>query len=150
MNEPGDATKRLGGLAAIEIPSAGPVASAFVSLGITRFGHAVEYVAALPYGRNSDGQQFRLVLSERRGTCSTKHALLAELVTELNLPLDLMLGIFEMGEANTPGVGGVLQAHRLDAIPEAHCYLRSGADRIDATSAAASLRRLKSNSCTKR
>ena len=45
----------------------------------------------------------------------------------------LILGIYEMNERNTPGVGSVLQRHGLNALPEAHCYLRVGNERIDVT-----------------
>jgi hypothetical protein len=34
-----------------------------------------------------------------------------------------MLGIYEMHERNTPGVGAVLEREGLSGIPEAHCYL---------------------------
>jgi hypothetical protein len=73
------------------------------------------------------------VLTERRGTCSTKHALLAELATEQRLPVALMLGIYLMNEGNTPGVGRVLARHRLAEIPEAHCYLMHHGVRVDVT-----------------
>jgi hypothetical protein len=73
------------------------------------------------------------VLTENRGTCSTKHALLAELASEQRLPLALMLGIYLMNERNTPGVGCVLAHHGLAEIPEAHCYLMHNALRIDIT-----------------
>jgi hypothetical protein len=73
------------------------------------------------------------VLTEGRSTCSTKHALLAELATEQHLPVALMLGIYLMSERNTPGVGSVLTRHGLAEIPEAHCYLMHDGVRIDVT-----------------
>lgn len=73
------------------------------------------------------------VLTEGRGTCSTKHALLAELATEQRLPVALMLGIYLMNERNTPGVGRILAHHGLAEIPEAHCYLIHDDARIDVT-----------------
>jgi hypothetical protein len=73
------------------------------------------------------------VLTEGRGTCSTKHALLAELATEQRLPLAFMLGIYPMNEANTPGVGRVLARRGLAEIPEAHCYLMNDGVRIGIT-----------------
>jgi hypothetical protein len=39
-----------------------------------------------------------------------------------------------MDGANTPDVGLVLKAHVLTSIPEAHCYLKCGEQKIDATS----------------
>src|SRR5258708_22709463 len=38
-----------------------------------------------------------------------------------------------MSERNTPGVGGVLEAAGIDAIPEAHCYLTYQGRRFDFT-----------------
>jgi hypothetical protein len=73
------------------------------------------------------------ILTEQRGTCSTKHALLRRLAIEQGIDLVLVLGIYEMSERNTPGVSSVLQKYGLEALPEAHCYLRVGEQRIDVT-----------------
>ena len=81
-------------------------------------------------GRRSD---WRLVLKERRGTCSTKHALLTELARENDRLVLLVLGIYEMDEINTPGVGSVLQRYGLRCVPEAHCHLVYEGTRLDLT-----------------
>jgi hypothetical protein len=107
----------------------------FLSAGITDFRKAARYVRNLPYGRNSDRSDFRLVLREGRGTCSTKHALLAQLAKEQGIDVALTLGIYEMSERNTPGVGHVLDKYGLLYIPEAHCYLTYRGTRIDITRA---------------
>jgi hypothetical protein len=107
----------------------------FVRAGCATFRDAAKHVRELPYGRNSDRADWRLVLDEGRGTCSTKHALLAALARELGLLVVLVIGIFDMNEANTPGVGGVLSAHALTSLPEAHCYLLWTGRRIDVTRA---------------
>jgi len=60
----------------------------------------------------------------RRFTCTTKHALLAALAREQHINAQLVLGIYEMSERNTPGVGHVLSRYGLSYIPEAHCHLR--------------------------
>jgi hypothetical protein len=73
------------------------------------------------------------VLDEQRGTCSTKHALMKRLANEQNIPMVLMVGIYEMSEQNTPGVGQVLKRFGLAFLPEAHCYLCLGGRRIDLT-----------------
>lgn len=113
--------------------SLNPLGAQFAALGATTFGDALNLIASLPYGRNSDRANPSLVLAERRGTCSTKHALLAELARELDLDVRLALGIYEMREENTPGVGRVLAAAGIDAVPEAHCYLSVQDERIDVT-----------------
>ena len=88
---------------------------------------------SLPYHRNSDRSDWRLVLDEGLGTCSTKHALLAELARENDRRVALVLGVYEMDEANTPGVGAVLGSHGLRSVPEAHCYLAYEGARVDLT-----------------
>ena len=111
----------------------GSVTSAFRALGIEDFADGARYLQRLPYGRVSRRADLRLVLSEGRGTCTTKHALLAELAREQAIDVALTLGIYLMDEHNTPGVGRVLAGYGLAAIPEAHCYLTWQGRRIDIT-----------------
>jgi Transglutaminase-like superfamily len=112
---------------------AGPFTLLFLAAGIHDFAGAASHVRALPYGRIGDRKKLWLVLEEGRGTCTTKHALLAELAREQGIEVRLTLGIYEMSERNTPGVGQVLGAYGLEYIPEAHCYLRHESGRIDVT-----------------
>lgn len=74
-----------------------------------------------------------IVMRESRGTCSTKHALLRRLAIEQAVGVVLVLGIYEMNERNTPGVGPVLRKYALSFLPEAHCYLRFRQNRVDVT-----------------
>ncbi|MFD1738375.1 hypothetical protein ACFSCX_17770 [Bacillus salitolerans] len=111
----------------------GDVTSLFIKRDILTLHEAISFVWKLPYGRNSQRDQYSLVLTENRGTCSTKHALLAALCLEQKIPITLMCGIYEMNEENTKGVGGVLDSHHLSYIPEAHCYLYYEGERIDIT-----------------
>ena len=109
------------------------VTAAFQAGGCRTFRTAAAFVWHLPYGRNADRANYHLVLTECRGTCSTKHALLAALALEQGLAVELRLGLYQMTEANTPGVGRVLEGTGLPSILEAHCWLRYlGAD-IDLT-----------------
>ena len=109
------------------------VAREFLRRGLKDFHAALNYVWRLPYGRNSNRADFNLVLCERRGTCSTKHALLAALAGEQKQSLFLTLGIYEMNAENTMGVGAVLDVYGLKKLPEAHCYLTYQTKRIDVT-----------------
>jgi len=120
-------------LPAVRLGTGGPTTAAFVELGISRFRDAARFVASLPYGRNSNRSDHLVVLRENKGTCSTKHSLLARLAQEQNLPIALCIGIYEMDGRNTPGVGAVLEEHGLTSIPEAHCYLKCGSKRFDVT-----------------
>jgi hypothetical protein len=113
--------------------SGGELGHRFVAMGLGTYHAAAHHVWSLPYGRNTDRADYRLVLEEGRGTCSTKHALLAALAREHGRPVELALGIYEMDGENTPGIGGTLDRHGLDLIPEAHCYLIHDGRRADLT-----------------
>ncbi|PKR76845.1 hypothetical protein CEY16_13605 [Halalkalibacillus sediminis] len=112
----------------------GVTSNLLINIGISDFHQSLEYVKKLPYGRNTIRSDFRLVIEEMKGTCSTKHALLAEVCKESGMDsIKLMTGIYEMDEENTPGVGEVLRKYKLDYIPEAHCYLKYNGKRYDFT-----------------
>lgn len=99
--------------------SNGAITSAFLRLGKQTFRSAGQYTQTLPCGRNSHPGDPLIVLTEKRGTGSTKHALLRRLAIEQNLDIVLVLGIYEMSEQNTPGVGAVLAKYGLTMLPEA-------------------------------
>jgi hypothetical protein len=105
----------------------------FAALGLGSYREAARYVRSLPYGKNTDRSDWRLVLREGRGACSTKHALLTELAHENGRHVALMLGIYEMCEDNTPGIRAVLERHGLPCIPDAHCYLAHEGTHVDLT-----------------
>jgi hypothetical protein len=117
----------------VALQSVGPLSAEFIARGIPDFRAAGRYLQGLPYGRTEDRADFWAVLCEGKGTCSTKHALLAALAREQDLPVVLTLGIYAMHERNTPGVGAVLTRYGLTALPEAHCYLTYEGRRIDVT-----------------
>jgi hypothetical protein len=113
----------------------GAVTAAFLHIGNEDLRSAAKWVRCLPYARNSRPDDPLIVLTEERGTCSTKHALLRRLAIEQNFDIALVLGIYEMTEQNTPGVGDILRKYELVTLPEAHCYLRMAGRRIDVTRA---------------
>ena len=115
------------------LETTGRLGSHFRALWVEDFRQAAVYVRGLPYARTSDRSDFFLVLTERRGTCSTKHALLAGLAREHGADVELRLGIYLMDGTNTPGVAGVLEARGLAGLPEAHCYLAYRGERVDVT-----------------
>jgi len=117
----------------VALHTAGDTTTLFLARGIATLREAARYLWALPYGRVSNALRPDLVLHEGRGTCTTKHALLASLAAEQEIDLALTLGVYEMTERNTPGVGPVLDRYGLEAIPEAHCYVVWQGERIDIT-----------------
>ncbi len=102
-----------------------PISRAFRALALGSFAQAARWVQDLPYARNRNKQDPMAVLTDGHGTCSTKHALLKRLADE-NGEHDLLLviGLFRMNARNTPAVKATLEHHRLEHIPEAHCYLK--------------------------
>ena len=102
--------------------------------GIETWNELIEFVKSLPYGRNSNRFDFGLVISEKKGSCSSKHALLKK-IADLNKieKVKLVLGIYKMNQQNTPDIGNVLLENSIDFIPEAHCYLKIENNRIDIT-----------------
>jgi GNAT superfamily N-acetyltransferase len=104
------------------------------SLGFESFAQLAEHVRKLPYGRTANTDEPVAVLRQGRGTCSAKHQLLAAVAQDCgHSEVRLTVGIYEMSEDNTPGVGAVLNAASLTSIPEAHCYLSIEGDRFDFT-----------------
>ncbi|MCC6867840.1 MAG: hypothetical protein IT522_03370 [Burkholderiales bacterium] len=104
------------------------------ALGFTSFQQLAEHVRSLPYGRTADSEDRCAVLHQKRGTCSSKHQLLAAVAQESgHAKIQLVVGIYGMCEENTPGVGTVLRAASTVSIPEAHCYLSVEGDRMDFT-----------------
>jgi hypothetical protein len=138
-NEEGDApVKSADGLPDISLGEGGRITALFRDRGLPDFGAAARYLRRLPFGRVSERGNLALVVTEGRGTCATKHALLARLAAEQGIDATLTLGIYEMHERNTPGVGTVLDTYGLPYIPEAHCYLAYDGQRVDITREAAS------------
>ncbi|WP_298770292.1 hypothetical protein [uncultured Shewanella sp.] len=111
----------------------GTLSDIFIGMSFESFHQICEWVWHLPYGRPNDSQHYMSVVNEKKGTCSTKHALLKALADELRIDVALTVGIYAMTEANTPGVGHVLKQYRQDFIPEAHCYLTYQNHRVDLT-----------------
>lgn len=123
-----------------EIKPLGPLSKIALKKGFNQFTQLCLYVADLPYGRNANRTDFSLVLLEGKGTCSSKHAFLHALAIENNQSdWQLIIGIYQMNQANTPGVGDVLDKYNLAYIPEAHCYLKNQGDRYDFTKAGSNI-----------
>lgn len=121
-----------GRLPAVPLRPLGPASAACLAHDLTDLRAAADHVMRLPYGRGVARDDLG-ILTEHRGTCSTKHALLARLAREHSVALELVVGIYLMNADNTPGTGPVLAAHHLPAIPEAHCVLHWQGALIDLT-----------------
>ncbi len=98
------------------------------------FIELIEKVKHIPYGRNSNRYDFTLVISENKGTCSSKHAFLKDFANKNNIPnIKLYIGIFKMNEENTSKIFPLLSENQINYIPEAHCYLKVDGIPLDIT-----------------
>jgi hypothetical protein len=109
----------------------GPMARTFLSMGIDDFHHACRYVHELPYGYNSDREDPMILFAEMKGSCTTKHAVIAALAGELGVVIDKHIGIYAMTEALVTGTQTILDKYKLPYLPMVHCFLVFGEQRVD-------------------
>ena len=115
-----------------------------LSKGLNDEDQLLSYLRQLPYGRNRDRGQLDLVLREGQGTCSSKHALFSVIAEEQRwADVELVLCMYKMTRANTPGIGQELEDSILDYLPEAHCYLKVAGQSIDITHVESDLGRIR-------
>jgi len=116
------------------------------SNGINSWNALTEFVKNLPYGRNTNRTEFGLVLTEKKGTCSSKHAVLKSIADLNNVPhIKLVIGIYRMNQLNTPKIGTELTDNLIDFIPEAHCYLKINGNRTDLTTKNSEFQRIQND-----
>lgn len=112
----------------------GTYSDLFRENGCKTFAEACEWIRDLRYGRTSDREDLRLIFSERRGTCSSKHAVLAYAALEQHHPeVEIIAGIFLMNGETHPQLGDFFRDKPYSSLPECHCYLRIGGERFDFT-----------------
>lgn len=115
------------------ITEAGPVTKKFLELGIESFHTACRYVHELPYGYNSNREDVMILFQENKGSCTTKHGVIATLAEELGLSVGKTVGIYALTEDIVTGADQVLSKYALPYLPLVHCYLESGGHRVDLT-----------------
>ena len=97
------------------------------------FEETLNLVRRTPYGRNANREDFSLVISENKGTCSSKHAYLKQFANDNNVPnVRLFIGLYKMTEQNT-NISNILSRNNLEYLPEAHCYLKIDNEIVDVT-----------------
>ncbi len=116
-----------------DITKADVVSQKFLSLGVKTFVDACQYVQQLPYGYNSNSDDLMILFKEKMGTCTTKHAVIATLAGELDLPITKTIGIYPMTETLVTGTHGILEKYNLSYVPMTHCFLEYDRYRVDLT-----------------
>lgn len=115
------------------LTEAGAMSRKFLELGVKSFHEACKYVHELPYGYNSDREDMMILFRENKGSCTTKHGVIAELAGELGLPVVKTIGIYPLDEEIVTGAGRILSKYSLAYLPLVHCFLESGDHRVDLT-----------------
>jgi hypothetical protein len=114
--------------------------------GIRDWDSLLTHIQNLPYGRNGNRNDLSLVISEEKGSCSSKHALLKKVADQNKVPgVRLILGMYKMNADNTPGIGSLLAQNTLAFVPEAHCYLKIDGKRIDVTNPHSNFKKIESD-----
>ena len=116
-----------------EIKSAGEISSKFLELGVRTFKEACDYVHNIEYGYNTNYDDKFIFFKENKGTCTSKHAVIAGLAKELNIPLYKHVGIYKLNEEISTGTNDILKKYNLPYVPMIHCFLVYQDYRFDLT-----------------
>lgn len=105
-------------------PKAGPLSQKLCDNGVQNLPTLLDWVRNQPYGRNSDRTDYKLVIEEKKGSCSTKHALVKAVALENNWDdVDLYIGFFFMDAFMFPKLKEIFEENNIEGIPEAHTFL---------------------------
>jgi hypothetical protein len=110
-----------------------PVSAEFRRRGIDTFQTACSFVHRLPYGYNSDRDDLFMLFKEAKGSCTTKHAVIATLAEEIGLPVVKTIGIYAMTDRIVTGTQAIMDAYDLPFVPMVHCFLAGDGLRVDLT-----------------
>ncbi len=117
----------------VKLMERGLISRKFLELGITELSQAIEYVHSMKYGYNSNYDDPFILFKENKGTCTSKHATIARLAKELDIPLFKTVGIYKMTEEIVTGTQDILTEHDIPYIPMIHCFLVFQQYRFDLT-----------------
>ncbi|MHA1916316.1 MAG: hypothetical protein ACW97V_18350, partial [Promethearchaeota archaeon] len=87
------------------------------------FKEASEYIHDAEYGYNSNYDDKMIFFKENMGSCTSKHAVIAGLAEELNIPLFKYVGIYKYTEEVSTGTNEILEKYNVPYIPMIHCFL---------------------------
>ena len=107
----------------IEINHAGEISKKILELGIKSFKEACEYIHNMEYGYNTNSDDKMILFKENKGTCTTKHGIIAGLAEELNIPLFKHVGVYKFTEEISTGANEIIEKYKLPYIPMVHCFL---------------------------
>jgi hypothetical protein len=106
-----------------EIKPVGEISRKFLDLGINSFKQACEYVHKVEYGYNSNYDDKLIFFKENKGTCTSKHAIIAGLAEELNIPINKHVCVYKFTEEISTGAKKILKKYNIPYVPMVHCFL---------------------------
>ena len=111
----------------------GPMSEKFLSLGLDSFQKACLFVHNIPYGYNTDKDNPMILFIENRGSCTTKHGVIATLAQELGIHLYKNVGVYKFTENIASGAQEILDKYSLPYVPMVHCFLVYNGYQFDLT-----------------
>ena len=123
----------LSNLPELKINPSGEISRKFLELGIKTFKEACLFVHEMEYGYNSNKDNKMILFIEKKGTCTTKHAVIASLAEELKIPLYKKVGIYKLTETIVTGTNEILKKNKIPYVPMIHCFLIYKQYRFDLT-----------------
>ncbi|OLS14387.1 MAG: hypothetical protein RBG13Loki_2036 [Promethearchaeota archaeon CR_4] len=117
----------------VKLVEKGLISRKFLEIGLLEFSQAIQYVHSVKYGYNSNYDDPLILFKENKGTCTSKHATIARLAEEQDIPLFKNVGIYKMTEEIVTGTQEILTAHDIPYIPMIHCFLVYQQHRFDLT-----------------
>ena len=106
-----------------ELIPVGELSKKFLDLGIKTFKDACIYVHNVDYGYNTNYEDRMIFFKEKKGSCTSKHAVIAGLAQELNIPLYKHVCVYKLTEEITTGVDEILKKFNIPYVPMVHCFL---------------------------
>ncbi len=116
-----------------EITSSGKISKKFLELNITSFKDACYFIHNLDYGYNKNYDDEMILFKEKKGTCTSKHGIIAGLAKELNIPLYRHVCVYKFTEEITNGADEILKKYNIPYVPMVHCFLVYDQYRFDLT-----------------
>ncbi|MBD3198303.1 MAG: hypothetical protein GF317_24855 [Candidatus Lokiarchaeota archaeon] len=111
----------------------GKISEKFLDLGISSFKEACLYIHDAKYGYNSNYDDQMIFFKENKGSCTSKHAVIAALAQELGISLYKKVAIYKLTEEITDGANDVMKKYNVPYIPMQHCFLVYKDYRFDLT-----------------
>ncbi len=106
-----------------KIKPLGEISRKFLELGINSFKQACDYVHNIEYGYNTNYNDRLIFFKEKKGICTSKHAVIASLAEDLNIPLYKHVGVYKFTEEISTGANEILKKYKIPYVPMVHCFL---------------------------